>query len=233
MLEWTNRYLTCKDGERHRGQELLFFKYTQYYLADPWMFKLVALYMFLLFCAGFSINFLTLWVTAQNKKLRQPLNFILVNLAVAGLIMVTFGFTVCIYTSPMGYFSLGTVGCNIERFMSAIGGQVSLWSLVVLAVERYIVVCKPMGSFRFTATHASAGCAFTWIMACCCAVPPFVGWSRYIPEALQVSCGPDYYTLAPGYNNKSFLIYLFTVHFCIPVFTLFFTYGNLVCTLKA
>lgn len=65
--------------------------------------------------------------------------------------------------------------CNL-LFLST--GQVSLWSLVVLAIERYIVVCKPMGSFKFTATHAAAGCAFTWIMASACAVPPLVGWSR-------------------------------------------------------
>lgn len=57
-------------------------------------------------------------------------------------------------------------------------GEVALWSLVVLAVERYIVVCKPMGSFTFTSTHAGAGVAFTWIAAMACAAPPLVGWSR-------------------------------------------------------
>ena len=108
------------------------FEYPQYYLADPWMFKLLAFYMFFLICTGFPINFLTLLVTAQNKKLRQPLNFILVNLAVAGLIMVFFGFTVTFYTALMGYFSLGTMGCAIEGFMSTIGGKfgkrdVHLW----------------------------------------------------------------------------------------------------------
>ena len=56
----------------------------------------------------------------------------------------------------------------------------ALWSLVVLAVERYIVVCKPMGSFKFTNTHAGAGVAFTWIMAFACAGPPLFGWSRYL-----------------------------------------------------
>uniref|UniRef100_A0A667Z3B7 Rhodopsin n=1 Tax=Myripristis murdjan TaxID=586833 RepID=A0A667Z3B7_9TELE len=191
------------------------FEYPQYYLADPWLFKLMAAYMFFLICTGFPINALTLVVTAQNKKLRQPLNFILVNLAVAGLVMVIFGFTVTFYTSLM------------------VGGQVSLWSLVVLAVERYIVVCKPMGSFKFTATHAGIGVGFTWIMALACAAPPLVGWSRYIPEGLQCSCGPDYYTLAPGYNNESYVLYLFSCYFCVPVFTIFFTYGNLVCTVKA
>uniref|UniRef100_A0A3Q3A1W0 Rhodopsin n=1 Tax=Kryptolebias marmoratus TaxID=37003 RepID=A0A3Q3A1W0_KRYMA len=209
------------------------FEYPQYYLADPWQFKLMAAYMVFLFMTGFPINALTLVVTAQNKKLRQPLNYILVNLAVAGLIMITFGFTVTIYSSLVGYFSLGPGSCAMEGFFATLGGQVSLWSLVVLAIERYIVVCKPMGSFKFSATHSAMGCAFTWLMALACSVPPLVGWSRYIPEGLQVSCGPDYYTLAPGFNNESYVMYMFTCHFCFPVCTIFFTYGSLVLTVKA
>ncbi|XP_046880774.1 green-sensitive opsin-4-like [Hypomesus transpacificus] len=209
------------------------FEYPQYYLAEPWQFKLLAFYMFILICLGLPINGLTLVVTAQHKKLRQPLNFILVNLSVAGTIMVVFGFTVTFYTSLFGYFVLGPLGCAIEGFMATLGGQVSLWSLVVLAIERYIVVCKPMGSFKFGANHAFAGCAFTWFMASTCAVPPLVGWSRYIPEGMQCSCGPDYYTLSPGYNNESYVMYMFSCHFCVPVTTIFFTYGNLVCTVKA
>lgn len=57
-------------------------------------------------------------------------------------------------------------------------GQVALWSLVVLAIERYIVVCKPMGNFRFSSSHAMMGIAFTWVMAFSCAAPPLFGWSR-------------------------------------------------------
>ncbi|XP_030632100.1 green-sensitive opsin-1-like [Chanos chanos] len=209
------------------------FEYTQYYLAEPWKFKALAFYMFLLICFGLPINGLTLVVTAQHKKLRQPLNYILVNLAFSGTIMVIFGFTVAFYCSFCGYLILGPVGCVMEGFFSTIGGQVSLWSLVVLAVERYIVVCKPMGSFKFGANHAVAGIAFTWIMALSCAVPPLVGWSRYIPEGLQTSCGPDYYTLNPEYSNESYVMYLFSCHFCVPVTTIFFTYGRLVCTVKA
>lgn len=56
---------------------------------------------------------------------------------------------------------------------------------------------------------------------------------RYIPEGIQVSCGPDYYTLAPGYNNESYVMYMFSCHFCVPVFLIFFTYGSLVLTVKA
>jgi len=209
------------------------FEYPQYYLADPMVFKLLGAYMFFLICTGTPINALTLVVTAQNKKLRQPLNYILVNLAVAGLIMCAFGFTVTIISSFNGYFIMGPTTCAAEGFLATLGGQVSLWSLVVLAVERYIVVCKPMGSFKFTETHAAVGVVFTWIMAMSCAAPPLFGWSRYLPEGLQCSCGPDYYTLAPGFNNESYVMYLFCFHFFTPVFLIFFTYGSLVLTVKA
>ncbi|MEQ2253086.1 hypothetical protein ILYODFUR_028510 [Ilyodon furcidens] len=209
------------------------YEYPQYYMVDPMVYKLLAFYMFFLICTGTPINGLTLFVTAQNKKLRQPLNYILVNLAVAGLIMCCFGFTITITSALNGYFILGPTFCAIEGFMATLGGEVALWSLVVLAIERYIVVCKPMGSFKFTGTHAGAGVLSTWIMALACAAPPLFGWSRYIPEGMQCSCGPDYYTLAPGFNNESYVIYMFIVHFFIPVFLIFFTYGSLVMTVKA
>lgn len=56
---------------------------------------------------------------------------------------------------------------------------------------------------------------------------------RYLPEGMQCSCGPDYYTRAPGFNNESYVIYMFVVHFFVPVFLIFFSYGCLVLTVKA
>lgn len=61
----------------------------------------------------------------------------------------------------------------------SVSGEIALWSLVVLAIERYVVVCKPMSNFRFEEKHAIAGLAFSWVMALTCAAPPLFGWSRY------------------------------------------------------
>ncbi|KAG7478034.1 hypothetical protein MATL_G00076170 [Megalops atlanticus] len=208
------------------------FEHPQYYLAEPWAFSALAAYMFFLIITGFPINFLTLYVTIEHKKLRTPLNYILLNLAVADLFMVFGGFTTTMYTSMNGYFVFGETGCNIEGYFATLGGEIGLWSLVVLAIERYVVVCKPMSNFRFGENHAIMGVAFTWIMANACAAPPLFGWSRYIPEGMQCSCGIDYYTLKPEVNNESFVIYMFIVHFTIPLVVIFFCYGRLVCTVK-
>ncbi|XP_073431065.1 rhodopsin [Dendrobates tinctorius] len=208
------------------------FDYPQYYLAEPWQYSALAAYMFLLILLGLPINFMTLYVTIQHKKLRTPLNYILLNLAFANHFMILCGFTVTMYTSMHGYFVFGQTGCYFEGFFATLGGEMALWSLVVLAIERYVVVCKPMSNFRFSENHAIMGVAFTWIMALSCAGPPLFGWSRYIPEGMQCSCGVDYYTLKPEVNNESFVIYMFIVHFTIPLTVIFFCYGRLVCTVK-
>uniref|UniRef100_A0A3B4CH98 Rhodopsin N-terminal domain-containing protein n=1 Tax=Pygocentrus nattereri TaxID=42514 RepID=A0A3B4CH98_PYGNA len=133
------------------------FLYEQYYLADPWQFEFLVCYIFFLICFGFPINGLTLFVMTQHKKLRQLLSFILVNLAVAGMITVCFGLTIT----------------------SAANGEVALRSLVVLAIERYIVVCN-------------------------CAAPPLVGWSRYIPEGLHLE---SLLMAIPAFFSKSSAIF--------------------------
>ncbi|KAM4571974.1 extra-ocular rhodopsin isoform 1-T1 [Fundulus diaphanus] len=242
------------------------FEHPQYYLAEPWKYSLLAAYMLFLIITAFPINFLTLHVTVKHKKLRTPLNYVLLNLAVADLFMIVGGFTVTLYTALHGYFVLGVSGCNVEGFFATLGGEtqavhswlkilrfnpevlcvrcgkivslyvsgeIALWSLVVLAVERYVVVCKPMTNFRFEEKHAIAGLAFSWVMALTCAAPPLMGWSRYIPEGMQCSCGIDYYTPKPEINNTSFVIYMFVLHFCIPLFIIFFCYGRLLCTVRA
>ncbi|KAF1403703.1 Green-sensitive opsin, partial [Spheniscus magellanicus] len=209
------------------------FEYPQYYLAEPWKYRVVCCYIFFLISTGLPINLLTLLATFKQKKLRQPRNYILVNLAVADLFMACFGFMVTFYTAWNGCFIFGPIGCAVEVFFTTLGGQVALWSLVVLAIECYIVICRPMGNFHFSATHAMMGIAFTWIIAFSCAVPPLFGWSRYMPEGMQCSCGPDYYTHNPDYHNESYVLYMFVIHFIIPVVVIFFSSGHLICKAAA
>uniref|UniRef100_A0A8C1KJJ2 Rhodopsin n=1 Tax=Cyprinus carpio TaxID=7962 RepID=A0A8C1KJJ2_CYPCA len=189
------------------------YEYPQFYPASLLAFYCVAAYMLFLI-------------------LRTPLNYILLNLAVADLFMVFGGFTTTFYTSLHRYFVLGCAGCNLEGLFATLGREIVLWSLVVLAVERWVVVCKPFTKFRFTQLHATLGVAISWIMACSCALPPLLGWSRYIPEGLQCSCGVDYYTLNLENENESFVIYMFVVHFSIPLSIISFCYGRLLCTVK-
>ncbi|KAH0628815.1 hypothetical protein JD844_010378 [Phrynosoma platyrhinos] len=111
--------------------------------------------------------------------------------------------------------------------------MVSLWSLAVVAFERFLVICKPLGNFSFRGTHAIIGCIITWIFGLAAALPPLFGWSRYIPEGLQCSCGPDWYTTNNKWNNESYVLFLFSFCFGVPLSVIVFSYGRLLLTLRA
>lgn len=99
------------------------FEYPQYYLAEPWKYSLVAAYMLFLIVSALPVNSLTLYVTLRHKKLRTPLNYVLLNLAVADLFMVLGGFTVTLHAALRGYFSPGVAGCYAEGFFATLGGR--------------------------------------------------------------------------------------------------------------
>uniref|UniRef100_A0A8D0CI66 Opsin 1 (cone pigments), short-wave-sensitive 2 n=1 Tax=Scleropages formosus TaxID=113540 RepID=A0A8D0CI66_SCLFO len=209
------------------------FLVPQEHLGTSILFNSLAFFTFFLFVAGTIINSLTIVCTIQYKKLRSHLNYILVNLAVSNLLVSTFGSFLAFYAFWNKYFVWGPMTCKLEGFASTLGGMVSLWSLAVIAVERYLVICKPISNFTFKNTHALIGCVIPWVFGSISAVPPLFGWSRYIPEGLQCSCGPDWYTVKNKYNNESYVMFLFCFCFGIPLFIIVFSYSQLLFTLKS
>ncbi|XP_056133796.1 LOW QUALITY PROTEIN: opsin-1, short-wave-sensitive 1 [Lampris incognitus] len=209
------------------------FEGPQYYLAPTWAFYLQAAFMGFVLLAGTPLNFIVLLVTAKYKKLRQPLNYILVNISVAGFIFVVFSVSQVFVASLRGYYFLGHTLCAMEACMGSIAGLVTGWSLAVLAFERYVVICKPFGSFKFGNGQAMGAVAFTWFIGIACATPPFFSWSRYIPEGLGCSCGPDWYTHSEEYNCTSYMYFLMITCFVIPLTIIFFSYAQLLAALRA
>lgn len=81
------------------------------------------------FLASF-VNGLVILVSLKYKKLRSPLNYILVNLAVANLMVTFFGSTVSFSNNIHGYFTLGETMCQFEGFMVSLTGEY-LWVVPV------------------------------------------------------------------------------------------------------
>ncbi|XP_017295993.1 opsin-1, short-wave-sensitive 1 [Kryptolebias marmoratus] len=209
------------------------FEGPQYYLAPTWAFHLQTLFMGLVFFVGAPLNFIVLVATVKYKKLRVPLNYILVNITLAGFIFVTFSVSQVFVATMRGYYFLGYTLCAMEAAMGSIAGLVTAWSLAVLSFERYLVICKPFGAFKFGSTHAAAAVVFTWCMGVGCATPPFFGWSRYIPEGLGCSCGPDWYSNCEDRSCGSYMKFLLVTCFVLPLSIIIFSYSQLLGALRA
>ncbi|NXU47552.1 OPSP protein, partial [Turnix velox] len=196
------------------------------------MYLLVAVLMGMVVVSASVVNGLVIVVSIRYKKLRSPLNYILVNLAVADLLVTLCGSSISFSNNINGFFIFGQGMCELEGFMVSLTGIVGLWSLAILALERYLVVCRPLGDFRLQHHHAMAGCAFTWTWSLLWTTPPLLGWSSYVPEgSLRTSCGPNWYT--GGSNNNSYILVLFVTCFVMPLSLILFSYTNLLLTLRA
>lgn len=117
------------------------FLVPQDHLGSPGIFYSMSAFMFFLFVTGTAINTLTIACTAKYKKLRSHLNYILVNLAVANLIVSSVGSFTCFYCFAFRYMIFGPLGCKIEGFSATLGGKEAVIFHHYHTIEAKIFLC--------------------------------------------------------------------------------------------
>jgi len=100
------------------------FLVPQDHLGGLGIFYAMAGFMFILFVFGTGINVLTIACTIQYKKLRSHLNYILVNLSIANLLVSSVGSFTAFCAFASRYFIFGPLGCKIEGFAATLGGKI-------------------------------------------------------------------------------------------------------------
>lgn len=69
------------------------------------------------------LNATVIIVSLMHKQLRQPLNYALVNMAVADLGTAMTGGVLSVINNAQGSFSLGRTGCVMEGFAVSLFGE--------------------------------------------------------------------------------------------------------------
>uniref|UniRef100_M3XKL7 Vertebrate ancient long opsin b n=1 Tax=Latimeria chalumnae TaxID=7897 RepID=M3XKL7_LATCH len=197
---------------------------------QPWNFKVLAALMFIVTTLSLSENFTVILVTIKFKQLRQPVNYIIVNLSLADFLVSLIGGTISFFTNLRGYFFLGPWACVLEGFAVTFFGIVALWSLAVLAFERYFVICRPMGNVRLRGKHAALGLLFVWVFSFIWTIPPTFGWSSYTTSKIGTTCEPNWYS--GDYNDHTYIIIFLTTCFILPLLVIFVSYGKLMKKLR-
>ncbi|TDH00869.1 hypothetical protein EPR50_G00174220 [Perca flavescens] len=196
----------------------------------PWNFTFLAVFMFFVTSVSLSENFLVMFVTFKYKQLRQPLNYIILNLAIADFLLSLIGGVISFLTNSRGYFFLGRWACVLEGFAVTFFGIVAMWSLSVLSFERFFVVCRPMGNIRLQTKHAVLGLVFVWTFSFICTIPPVLGWNSYTTSKIGTTCEPNWYSTSA--IDHSYIIVFFITCFILPLGVIFYCYGKLLQKLR-
>lgn len=172
---------------------------------------------------GMLGNFLVIYVFCRSRSLRTPSNIFIINLAIADFLMCLTQTPTFFVNSMHKRWIFGRKACELYAFCGALFGICSMMTLMVIAVDRYVVITRPLASLGvMSRKKALVICAVAWVYSMGWSLPPFFGWSAYVPEGLMTSCSWDYMTFTPAV--RSYTMLLFTFVFFIPLGIIIFCY---------
>lgn len=120
--------------------------------------------IFSLFIAvGFIGNLLVITVVITNKQMRNTTNILILSLAIADLMFIVF----CVPFTATGYvvpkWPFGDVWCKLTNYMTYVCAYASVYTLVLMSLDRYLAVVHPIRSMSIrTVLYATLMVSFTW-----------------------------------------------------------------------
>lgn len=98
---------------------------------------------------GFIGNTLVIYVVLPNPQMRSTTNLLIINLAIADLLFTIFcvPFTAIDYT--LAVWPLGNVCCKIVQYLIIVSALASIYTLVLMSLDRFLAVVYPISSRSF------------------------------------------------------------------------------------
>ncbi|XP_034742226.1 teleost multiple tissue opsin 2b [Etheostoma cragini] len=178
---------------------------------------------------GFLNNFIVLLLFCKFKKLRTPVNMLLLNISVSDMLVCLFGTTLSFASSIRGKWLLGRSGCSWYGFINSCFGIVSLISLVILSYDRYSTLTKynKHGPGYRKPLLAVGG---SWLYSFFWTVPPLLGWSSYDIEGAGTSCSVSW--KVQTVQSHAYIICLFIFCLGLPILVMIYCYSRLLWAVK-
>ncbi|TMS04626.1 hypothetical protein E3U43_009783 [Larimichthys crocea] len=172
---------------------------------------------------GMVGNFLVIYAFCRSRSLRTPANMFIINLAITDLLMCITQTPTFFITSMNRRWIFGEKGCEVYAFCGALFGICSMITLTVIAIDRYFVITRPLTSIGVLSRKRALFILLAaWAYSLGWSLPPFFGWSAYVPEGLMTSCTWDYMTFTPSVRAYTMLLFIFI--FFLPLFIIIYCY---------
>lgn len=147
--------------------------------AREWMVEMVVKSLILAIIVVLTIggNVLVLLAVFMSRNLRSSTHYLIVNLAVADLLLGTtvLPFSATLEVSGKWYF--GQVFCEVWATADVLCCTASIWSLCVISLDRYIGVTRPLAySSIMTERRMCVLIAVVWALSIVISIGPAFGW---------------------------------------------------------
>ncbi|KAH0948948.1 hypothetical protein HN011_002198 [Eciton burchellii] len=167
-------------------------------------------------------NGMVIYIFSTTKSLRTPSNLLVINLAVSDFFMMMCMSPAMVINCYYETWVLGPFFCELYGMTGSIFGCISIWTMTMIAFDRYNVIVKGLSAKPMSINGALIRILIIWLWSLAWTIAPFFGWNRYVPEGNMTACGTDYLT-KDMFSRSYILIYSIFVYF-MPLFLIIYSY---------
>lgn len=157
-LDMTNMTFCSSDGDDELIEEVVS--------------KVVPIFFSLIGLTGLLGNGLVVLVILSNPQMKSTTNMLIINLAMADLLFVIF----CIPFTAVDYmlsrWPFGDVWCKIVQYLIVVTVQASIYTLVLMSLDRFLCVVYPIASRSLrTERNAILAILILWFVILTISIP--------------------------------------------------------------
>nr|BAQ54861.1 opsin, long-wavelength sensitive type [Anax parthenope] len=176
-------------------------------------------------------NGVVLYIFSTTKSLRTPSNLLVVNLAFSDFFMMVIMCPFMLVNCYNETWVFGPLMCELYAFFGSLFGCTSIWTMVLIAFDRYNVIVKGLSAKPLTIKKALLEIIVVWLHALAWTLFPMFGWNRYVPEGNMTACGTDY--LTKDWVQKSYILIYSIFCYWMPLLTIIYSYFFIVQAVAA
>lgn len=183
--------------------------------------------MFLILLIGFFGNLLTIIVLRQRMHRKMSVAPLMMNIAIADLLIIVFGYPAIISTNLSGdLMRAGSPYCKWSAFVNSTTGMTSIATLMALSGVVYQTVKRNAPNSTASNRQSTILIAGSWFYGFLISLPPLLGWNRFVPGKAGLSCAPDW--TATDSASVTYIVLLIIAGFFVPLILImmfhYFTY---------
>ncbi|CAB1332570.1 unnamed protein product [Coregonus sp. 'balchen'] len=123
------------------------------------------------------------FIIGRQKELRNVTNILIANLSCSDILMCVVCLPVTVIYTLMDRWVLGEALCKVTPFVQCVSVTVSIFSLVLIALERHQLILHPTG-WSPAAGHSYLAVGLTWLVACFISLP-FLSYNILTDDPFQ------------------------------------------------
>ncbi|KAK9308823.1 hypothetical protein QLX08_001252 [Tetragonisca angustula] len=166
----------------------------QYPPLNPMWHGILGFVIGLLGFVSVSGNGMVVYIFLSTKSLRTPSNLFVINLAISDFCMMFSMSPPMVISCYYETWVLGPLFCQIYAMLGSLFGCGSIWTMTMIAFDRYNVIVKGLSGRPLTINGALLRILGIWGFSLIWTIAPMLGWNRYVPEGNMTACGTDYFS---------------------------------------